>query len=274
MKNKKFFKRILSILIVFIVLAIIAVPQFLPAQYPAGATLFGSKQYQIAHRGLSSLYPEQSADAYIAAGESGFYGAECDVHTTSDGKLIIMHDDTVDRTTDGSGPIEDMTLNEILNLNIDTGNGIEKCQNKKVLLFEEYLEICSDYSMVPYIELKKLDTGFLPDLMKLLDEFNMSESAVLISFSKEYLLAARETDKDVSLMLLSGNLKQDDIDFCIENNIGIDFDFLKMIKYSKELREAKEKGIPLAAWTVDMPIVSDFLHFFGVDYITTNRITP
>lgn len=257
-----------------LILLTILILQLIPAQYPASATLFGKKQLQIAHRGLSSLYPELSEDAYIAAGEAGFYAAECDVHTTSDGKIILMHDDSVDRTTNGTGEIKNLSFKDILKLNIDTGNGIDKCKNKKILQFDEYLNICEQYDMVPYIELKDLDICYLPDLLSFIEDYNLKEKAVLISFNEEYLAATRELDSEIRIMLLVGKIEQEDIEFCVKYNCGLDFDFLRLGLSLKAFASANDKNIPLAAWTVDWPLISDFLHLNGVDYITTNRLIP
>ena len=272
---KKKTKRILFIIAVIILLLLgVFLPQIVTPTVTSGQCLFGEKQFWIAHRGLSALYPENTVPSFIGAGEAGFYGAECDVHTTSDGVLIVMHDDDVDRCADGEGDIENLTFAEIQAMRIDAGNGIENYPDLKIPTFEEYLQVCAEYGMIPYIELKKLDTKYLPDFFALLDKYGFRETAVLISFDMDYLLEARKLDDDIEIMFLANDPSREKIDICIENGFELDLNFGNLIKYIPEFRYAREKNVKIAMWVVDHPIVADFFHLIGVDYITTNRIVP
>ena len=69
----------------------------------------------ISHRGYSSLRPENTISSFDYSLEKGFPYIEFDIHITLDGVPVVMHDETVDRTTNGSGQIRDLTLNEIKN---------------------------------------------------------------------------------------------------------------------------------------------------------------
>jgi glycerophosphoryl diester phosphodiesterase len=77
-----------------------------------------------AHRGYSSDYPENTIPALQGALDAGAHVAEIDVRLTRDGKLVLMHDAKVDRTTDGSGPVRDMTLAEVRKL--DAGRWFDR----------------------------------------------------------------------------------------------------------------------------------------------------
>ena len=70
----------------------------------------------IAHRGFSGLYPENTILAFEKAIAEGVYGIENDVHYTKDGELVVIHDEKVDRTTDGVGYVRDYTLKELRKL--------------------------------------------------------------------------------------------------------------------------------------------------------------
>ena len=77
-----------------------------------------------AHRGCSQMYPENTITAFEKAAEiHGLEGIELDIQLTKDGEMVVIHDERVDRTTDGSGFVRDFTLTEIKKLNIDAGNG-------------------------------------------------------------------------------------------------------------------------------------------------------
>ena len=71
------------------------------------------KQYIYAHRGASGYAPENTLEAFELAIQQGAYGVELDVHITADGHLVVAHDETVDRCSNGKGLIARMTLREL-----------------------------------------------------------------------------------------------------------------------------------------------------------------
>ena len=78
-----------------------------------------SKNYTvIAHRGLSGRYPENTMPAFQAAIDLGVERVEIDLHMTKDQQLVVMHDDSVNRTSNGSGKIKDFTLEELKQLDV------------------------------------------------------------------------------------------------------------------------------------------------------------
>ena len=110
----------------------------------------------ISHRGACTLAPENSLPAFRLAGELGYWGAECDVSVTKDGFLVLMHDSTVNRTTNGRGLVNSFTLEEIRKLKIDVGANVRYYTDLQVPTLEEFLQICKEYGMTPVIELKIL----------------------------------------------------------------------------------------------------------------------
>ncbi len=122
-----------------------------------------------AHRGYSAIAPENTLPAFRLAGEYGFWGAECDICNTADGEWVIMHDDTVDRMTDGVGKVNEMTFAEIRALTVDAGNNAEAYPGTKVPTLTEYLDVCKEYGMHAVIEIKdNADYAKLDDLADLL----------------------------------------------------------------------------------------------------------
>ncbi|MGW1957836.1 glycerophosphodiester phosphodiesterase [Streptomyces sp. NPDC001920] len=86
----------------------------------------------IGHRGVMGVEPENTLRSFVAAQQAGLDVIELDLHLSKDGALVVMHDTDVDRTTDGTGPIADMTLAELRAL--DAGRG------ERIPVFEEVLE--------------------------------------------------------------------------------------------------------------------------------------
>ncbi|MGO4929056.1 glycerophosphodiester phosphodiesterase family protein [Fundicoccus sp. Sow4_D5] len=91
-----------------------------------------------AHRGNKSEFPENSLQAFRSAIELGVDGIECDVHVSADGQAIIIHDETIDRTTTGEGEIINMSLNEIKAFHLL--NPDNRLSDEKIPTLEEMLE--------------------------------------------------------------------------------------------------------------------------------------
>ena len=237
---------------------------------------YGDEPQQfIAHRGFSSVYPENTLPAIEGAIANGFYGVEFDIHTTKDGVWILNHDSTIDKMTDGSGEISEMTFDELQQFTIDNGNGIENYENLKLPKFEDALAIIKESTLIPYIEIKGYDPVAFRNLIDLIEAYGLSEKAVIISFDMEALLGIREIDADIQLMFITNELTMDDVNTCLENgNIGIDINGGLIFKMMKEVKLAQESGLDCAAWTVDLPVFSDLMNAFDIKKITTNRIKP
>ena len=141
--------------------------------------------YVAAHRGWCSKYPENTMSAFKAALDIGVDQIETDVRITKDGHLVLIHDNTVDRTTNGKGFVHDMTLSELREL--DAGNG------EKIPTLEELMELVKDHPTVTLdIELKEYPDDFedkkyayhVCDLiLEMIDKYGFSDRVVINSFS-------------------------------------------------------------------------------------------
>ncbi len=111
MRSKKF-KTVLAILFLAFVASVLINPKAEARQYYVGAT----RTLVIAHQGGDGVWPGDTMFAFEKAVEIGSDVLEKDAHITKDGQIVLMHDEEVDRTTDGTGLIEELTLDEIKNL--------------------------------------------------------------------------------------------------------------------------------------------------------------
>ena len=93
----------------------------------------------VAHRGQVPGYPENTLAAYRESAARGFAAIEVDLRATADGEIVIMHDETVDRTTSGSGKVEDMTFAEIRSLDAGSHAG-PRFADQRVPTYQEVLE--------------------------------------------------------------------------------------------------------------------------------------
>lgn len=274
---KKLFKALIALIIAAILVTLIIVPQ---KEMTTVASSLSVSQHTknppklIAHRGFSGVYPQNTIPAFEGAVEAGFWGAECDIHTTKDGKWVVIHDDEISYHTDGEGLIEDYNFDELMEFSIDNGNGIENYGTLPIPTLEEYLEVCAESDIVPVIEIKKCDPKYLPSLKEIVDSYGLSEKAVFISFTKEYLTEYKELDENATILYLCSVPTKDDINFCIEHNFGINFYYKALIRCAPAIIYAKKNNVPIGAWTVDNTVFADVMALFGAEFITTNKITP
>lgn len=278
-KAKSVIKGILTVIIIALIL--ITVPWKIMTTVSDGLSLSSrseSAPLLVAHRGFSSICPENTVPAFEAAVDYCFDGYEFDLHTTKDGEWVVIHDDTVDKMTDGTGDVENFTLEEIRKFTVDGGKGNDTGENSeeglKVPTLEEALYYAEEYDIIPVIELKKCDVKYLPGLKAYLDKKGLSEKAVIISFNKEYMEAYRALDSRAEMLYLANNPSKKDIDWCKENNFGLNFNHKKLYKCVSAVTYAKKQGVKIAVWTVDNPIYKDIMVLFGAEIITTNKIKP
>lgn len=278
--KKKTKKRILIFFVTVLCMALAVVGIMVPHMYMTtvsdSLSISSHTSHQplmLAHRGFSGIAPQNSIPAVEKAIEYGYDGCEFDIHSTRDGKWVVIHDDTVDAMTDGEGNVADFTLKEIRQLKLDSGNGIENYENLKVPTLEEVLEIIAESDIMPVIEIKGCDTKYLPSLKKTLEKYGLTERAIIISFTREYLEAYKALDKDAKMMLLTGIMTEDDVNWCVENGVDtLSFYYFGFIKGVKGYLLAREKGLKLSAWTVDNTVYKDVMVLLGAEIITTNKL--
>lgn len=159
-------------------------------QLPKGRNLnFGLQ----AHRGLSNQFPENTVLAFREAGKVPcFFGMETDVQMTKDGVLVCMHDSTIDRTTNGTGKVSDYTWKELRKFWIDGGTGWDEkyAQKLRVPTFKEYLKVCKKANLVPYVELKLINSEGIKKTVEMLHKMGFEGKYVLTSFKWRYLKEA------------------------------------------------------------------------------------
>jgi len=157
---------------------------------------FEDRVLNIAHRGGNRLAPEATIEAFHAARKVGVDALEMDVQRTSDGVIIVMHDSSVDRTTNGSGEVSDMTLAELKQLDAgynhtrDRGETYPfRGQGVTVPTLAEVLETFPDDFMV--IEIKGSDPSVSADYAAVLREHDAFDRVVTASFDEAVIDAYR-----------------------------------------------------------------------------------
>lgn len=230
-----------------------------------------------AHRGYSALAPENTLPSFRLAGEYGFWGAECDTSPTKDGVWIIMHDDTVDRMTDGEGKIIDLTYEEIRALKIDTGSNVASYPDTGVPTLTEYLDVCKEYGMHAVIEIKECAPAeSMESLAALLSAREEKDMFTLITFGREQAVRIKQLLPETPVYFLIGGTADEKfpeaVQFCLENGLdGLDF---AGIWGKKDVRSAQKAGLRTMVWTIDDIESAEKYYRWGLRDFTTNALTP
>jgi glycerophosphoryl diester phosphodiesterase len=161
-----------------------------------------------AHRGRNRCAPENTMAAFRAALDAGDAGIELDVTLTSDRKIIVIHDDSVDRTTDGSGSVAEMNYTDLKKL--DAGSWFDKrFRNECLPLLEDVLEETRGRTLVN-IEIKHSawrntpEDGIEIPLLDLIENMRVVESVLISGFDWRSLRRIRSLNQEIALGVLAG----------------------------------------------------------------------
>ena len=218
-----------------------------------------------AHRGASEYAPENTLSSFYLGLVQGANGIETDVQRTKDGVLVLFHDDTVDRVSDGQGKLSDFTLAELEKLKI-YGNNTRGFYDK-ILTFEEFLEKFSNYDLTFAIELK--GEGVEEDTLEMIKRFGIFERTTFTSFKFDYIKKIKELDPNARV----GYLTQNTCEEHIEQLIGIGGE--EIAPKASELTEEnialyRSRGLGVRAWGVQSIELMKKMCTLKVDGMTVN----
>ncbi|MBQ2256671.1 MAG: hypothetical protein II330_07380, partial [Clostridia bacterium] len=163
--------------------------------------------HSVAHRGFSSVAPENTLAAYRLAKQKGFTHVECDVAFTADGIPVLLHDATIDRTSDGSGKVTALTYEQLLQYDFGSWKSAEYA-GTQIPTFEEFIALCAELSLHPNIELKS-GGGYTQEnvqlLVDLVEKYGMTGKVNWISFNHTYLTYVKNADPTARLGFIKGS---------------------------------------------------------------------
>lgn len=222
-----------------------------------------------AHRGCSLAYPENTLSAFRAAAEiSGITGIELDVQLTKDKELVVIHDETVDRTTNGTGNVKDFTLEEIKQLEIEGKHGVTECvptMEEVLLLLQKY---CYEKGLLINIELKNSEVryeGMEQLLLELVHKYSLEKYVIYSSFLPESMQLMKELDETVKTGILGSNEE-----WCREQMKLVNADSVHpwigglSVYPIQEVEEELKAECPVRVWNMVEP-------FFGQDRILREK---
>ena len=223
----------------------------------------------IAHRGLSGLETENTASAFVAAGNRSYFGIETDVHRTLDGRFIIIHDDHTARIAADALPVEGSRFELLRSIRLNDIHGGQSRADLMLPSLREYAAICRHYEKASVLELKN---HFEPDdiarIVGVMREEDQLAQTIFISFDLPNMIALRNLLPEQPLQFLTGWYDGFLIETLTRHRLDLDIRYTALT--ADIVAALHERGVKVNCWTVNTVEDGERLAGYGVDYITTN----
>lgn len=213
----------------------------------------------LGHRGAAGLEPPNTVAGIERAAAAGAHGVSLDVRQTADGALVLFHDPFLDLATDGSGSVEEATIEEIRELTVE---------GDPIPTLHEGLEAVAGTGLLLFLELKK--TGYTAETLEAVGEFGMLDRTVVTSFKEPALQEVGSSRVGRGIL---GSVPQPEL---LEKAADTDSAYV-MSHYTPYgvswlVDQARSRGIRPGIWE----LVSTETHIrdalsFDIDVLTTNR---
>ncbi len=235
----------------------------------------------IAHRGASSMAPENTMASFRKAMDIGVDMVEIDVHLTQDDHLVVLHDSTLERTTNGNGPVSEINFEDLRKL--DAGTWFDASfENERVPAIQEVFDLIGGKcGLLLEIKVAKSSRpGLAKAALKAIDEANAQGWAVVQSFDDEILFEINEINPSIVTHKLI--VEKPPIFPGVIDTSGINFGTLAKYKNQKAIncnhrflgkkliRKFHNHGFATFAWTVNEVEKGKKLMEWGVDGLITN----
>ncbi|MCD6122043.1 MAG: hypothetical protein J7K04_09430 [Spirochaetales bacterium] len=213
------------------------------------------------HRGAAGLYPENTVKGFLKAAELGCNAVEMDVRLTKDKRAVLMHDERIDRTTNGKGFVSDYTISELKSFRV--------YKSEPIPSLEEVLENLKDLPLRIQIELKGPETEKL--VPEIIDFFGITKKTTFTSFYHRRVKYVTENYPGAKGGLLIGSNPVDPV--CILNSAHAEYLHINFRLIDERIVEAVHRaGKKIITWGS----VEDFKAFkklvvMGVDAVGSNR---
>lgn len=208
------------------------------------------------HRGYGDA-PENTLSAYRMSAEKGFKMVECDVSFTKDNKAVLLHDDTINRTSNVDSKkevkINEITLEEVRKLDFGSWKD-EKFAGEQIPTYEEFVDLCEELDLYPYIEIKNGATAEqVAYLAEVIDNSNLA-TVTWIARDINFLSQLAQIRPNDRLGLIANILTAKDVKAMvkIDNGRNVCFmDIFYMLVTIPQINTCKKYNMPLEVWTMD-----------------------
>lgn len=206
------------------------------------------------HRGYCTIAPENTLAAFKMSKEKGFKYVECDVSFTSDGYAVLLHDSTIDRTSNGTGNIANKTLAEVRAFDFGSWKS-EEYTGEKIPTFDEFVLLCKRLGLHPYIELKTGTAVQIKGLVDVVKRYGMKGNVTWISFDSTYLGYVKAVDTAARLGFVVDSVTASTITTITQSlktaNNDVFIDCAASNATNDAITMCANADIPLEVWTVN-----------------------
>jgi glycerophosphoryl diester phosphodiesterase len=232
-----------------------------------------------AHRGGAALWPENSLLAFRNALALGADFLELDVHLSRDGEVMVIHDATIDRTTDGSGPVREHTAAELRALHLKDRGGAPTAEPVPTL--DEVVDLAAAGQRQMLLEIKtdhrkRRYPGIEEKVMAVLDRYRFTSFAIVMAFERETWRRVREIRPDAragalySARALPATAIEPELQALRQAGIGfVGLD--QRLVTADVARQARLAGLTLGVWTVNERDAIERFIGQGVGVVITDR---
>lgn len=228
------------------------------------------------HRGYNVAAPENTLSAFKLSAQNRFDYVECDVSFTSDNVPVVLHDATIDRTSNGTGYISQMTFAEVREYDFGSWYS-EDFAGEKIPSFEEFIALCKKLGLHPYIEIKSSaaytqeQISILVDIVK---RYGMKGNVTYISFDAKYLGYVKNVDPNARLGYVMDDVTEAAITTALglqtgTNEVVIDAGFGRLTTETVQL--CIDADLPLEVWTVNSASNINNMHTY-ISGVTSDSV--
>ncbi|WP_379970712.1 glycerophosphodiester phosphodiesterase [Ectobacillus sp. sgz5001026] len=223
------------------------------------------------HRGARGTHPENTMISFQEAARTGAHGIEFDVHLSKDGEVVIIHDETLNRTTNGSGLVCEHTLEELQKL--DAGSHFNSAfQGARIPTLREVLAWLRGNKLLINIELKNDRIHYVAleqKVVALVREFGLEKRVIFSSFNHRSVAVLADLAPDIERAILYHFPLQDAVgEARLHHATGLHPNFQLLTK--EFVDEAKSQGFKLRPYTINEEEDIKRMISFGVDVIITD----
>ena len=224
-----------------------------------------------AHRGASGYAPENTLAAFQKAVDLGADGVELDIQLTKDDQIVVIHDETIDRNSDGKGWVKDYTLEELRAFNYNRTK--PEYKHADIPTMREVFELLKPTGLFINIEIK---TGVVfyekieEKILALTKEMGMEDRVCYSSFNHYTVTRIHELKPDAEVGFLYADGPIDMPSYGVKHGVNALHPALYNLQYDGFVKECKEKGLKLNVWTVNERPYMEMCCQYGVDAIITN----
>ncbi|MBQ2956785.1 MAG: hypothetical protein IJE08_10020 [Clostridia bacterium] len=227
----------------------------------------------VAHRGLSGIELENTASAFVAAGNRSYFGIETDVHRTGDGKFVVIHDDTTKRVGIDNLVVEETTYDTLRALQLADKDGVRGRNDLRIPSLLEYTQICKKYGKISVLELKNhFEPADIDAIIDIIRNEGWLDETIFISFDLDNLIYLRSVLPEQPAQYLIGTFTDDLLDILVKYNLDLDIYYKTVTLTPERIKAVHDAGHKVNVWTVDILEDAERMIEYGVDYITSNII--